>query len=328
MKNLSTLDQYKGAHGKGLPRLAAAIGLVCTMAFCAAAGAWVQSRLDAAPDVSATQEQALREQAMRDSAYIRDSVKQLAAKVGDLQAKLIAVDSLSQRVAGVAGLSSIEPEIHAGLDADASAATDVGLREQEFDWSVASAEALGRHLDQLDKELAQQKGTFDMMDLALARQVGLEAALPTRMPVAYTAVTSPFGWRKHPISGRHTLHEGLDFAAPRGTPILAAAAGVVTEARYITGYGKMVEINHGQGVTTRYAHASSILVKLGDLVEQGQMIARVGSSGISSGPHLHFEVRVADHPLDPNLFLAADHPPGALVAEAATGLDAQAPQVR
>lgn len=288
----------------------------------------MQSRMDAVPAVAAEQEQVLREQALRDSAYIRDSVKTLAAKVGDLQAKLIAVDSLSQRVAGAAGLSAIEPELYAGLEAGAQVVVDTSHGDDDFDWSVASAEALGRHLDQMDKQLTQRKSSFDMMELALSRQVGLEAALPTRMPVAYTAVSSHFGWRKHPITGRHTLHEGQDFAAPRGTPILAAASGIVTEARYISGYGKMVEVNHGQGVTTRYAHASSILVKQGDLVEQGQMIARVGSSGISSGPHLHFEVRVADHPLDPNLFLATDHPPKALVADAAASLDAQAPQVR
>lgn len=102
------------------------------------------------------------------------------------------------------------------------------------------------------------------------------------------------------------MHEGLDFAAPRGTPILAASGGVVTEARYVPGYGKMVEINHGNGVVTRYAHASSISVKLGELVTKGQQIARVGSTGRSTGNHLHYEVRVAGYPLDPTLFLEND----------------------
>ena len=118
-------------------------------------------------------------------------------------------------------------------------------------------------------------------------------------------VASSFGWRRHPISGRHALHEGLDFPAPKGTPIYAASGGVVSEARYMTGYGKLVEINHGNGMSTRYAHASSIVVKLGDVVEKGQLIARVGSTGQSTGSHLHFEVRMAGHALDPKLFLPA-----------------------
>src|SRR3546814_6252017 len=100
------------------------------------------------------------------------------------------------------------------------------------------------------------------------------------------------------------MHEGLELAAPKGTPTHAASGGVVTEARYVPGYGKLVEVSHGNGLITRYAHASSINVKVGDLVEKGQLLARVGSSGRSTGPHLHFEVRMAGHPLDPTLFLA------------------------
>ena len=116
------------------------------------------------------------------------------------------------------------------------------------------------------------------------------------------------------------MHEGLDFAAPPGTPILAASGGVVLEAKFQPGYGNMVEIDHGDGLITRYAHASSLMVKQGQLVERGQQVARVGSSGRSTGPHLHFEVRLAGQPLDPRLFLGPQqHAPPAVAQVGANG---------
>src|SRR5690606_17134884 len=123
--------------------------------------------------------------------------------------------------------------------------------------------------------------------------------VPTIHPVDAGYSSSAIGWRRHPVTGRHTLHEGMDFAAPTGTPLLAASGGIVTEARYVPGYGKWVEINHGSGLVTRYAHASAIPVRLGDVVEKGQLVARVGNTGRTTGAHLHFEVRMAGQPVDP-----------------------------
>jgi len=135
------------------------------------------------------------------------------------------------------------------------------------------------------------------------------------MPVTdYPYLSSSYGWRRHPLTGRYTMHEGLDFSAPPGTPILAAAGGVVIDAKYHSGYGNMIEIDHGDGLITRYAHASSLLARPGELVERGQPIARVGSSGRSTGSHLHFEVRLAGQPLDPRLFLGSQRPAGPVVA--------------
>ena len=104
--------------------------------------------------------------------------------------------------------------------------------------------------------------------------------------------------------------------APRGTPIYASAAGIVVEAKYVNGYGNLVEIEHGNGILTRYAHASRLHVKQGDLIERGQLIANVGSSGRSTGPHLHFEVRMAGQPLDPRLFLGDQAPAGSTIVRA------------
>src|SRR5690606_14513296 len=257
--------------------------------------------------------------------YVRHNVNLLASKVGDLQAKLIAMDSLSKRVAEVAGVSYTDPEGHASLEEGSAPVMDYITAEEGADWS---AEGLGRQLDTLTQQISEQKDWLAMLDLVLTKRVGVQAGLPTLMPVSYPFLSSSFGWRRNPVTGRHAMHEGLDFAAPKGTPIHASSGGVVTEARYAPGYGKLVEINHGNGRITRYAHPSSINVKMGDLVEKGQMIARVGSTGRSTGSHLHFEVRMAGHPLDPTLFLARQDPAEQLVADASPQAEAVAPQVR
>lgn len=115
--------------------------------------------------------------------------------------------------------------------------------------------------------------------------------------------TSEYGMRKHPITGVYKLHTGLDLAAPTGSPIRAAAAGTVRSAGWDGANGWTVVIDHGQGVTSVYAHASRLRVKPNDYVSPSQRIADVGESGLATGPHLHFEVRRKDRPLDPRDFL-------------------------
>jgi murein DD-endopeptidase MepM/ murein hydrolase activator NlpD len=129
--------------------------------------------------------------------------------------------------------------------------------------------------------------------------------VPTEEPVTGGRIGSPFGFRIDPITGRSALHTGLDFPADTGTPIVAAAGGVVVVQDVHPAYGNMVEVDHGNDLITRYAHASRVLVKKGDIVKRGQVIAEVGSTGRSTGPHLHFEVWVSGVPQDPARFLAA-----------------------
>jgi len=119
----------------------------------------------------------------------------------------------------------------------------------------------------------------------------------------YRRLSSSYGWRQHPFTGQLSRHDGLDFSAPAGTPVHAAACGMVKKAQYQAGYGYLVDIDHGSGLATRYAHAQSILVKAGQFVGRGDIVAHVGSSGASTGPHLHFEVRRHNKVLDPRLFL-------------------------
>lgn len=130
------------------------------------------------------------------------------------------------------------------------------------------------------------------------------------LPVAYTRISSPFGYRIHPIQHIRKLHTGIDLSAPMMAPIYASKSGTVTRAGWSNGYGNLVVIDHGGGLSTYYAHNTSLIVKVGDVVSQGQQIAYCGSTGNSTGPHCHFEVRVNGTPQDPKRFL--DFPPSNL----------------
>lgn len=295
------------SNAKGLKAPVAALLAVLVLGMAGAAGAWVHSRYTESQTPILSSLDLYSANLVRENDYTRGQFEALAAKLGELQAKIIEMDGLSRRVAETAGIPYTDPEIQAGLEQAAPPIMDyIGDAEQMPEAKKMSLEAdagLGGQLDFLQQEVSRQKDWFRMMDVALTRRAGVEASLPSLMPVNYPYLSSSFGWRRHPISRRHVMHEGLDFAAPRGAPIYAASGGVVTVAAYKSGYGRMVEINHGNDLVTRYAHASKLKVKAGDIVERGQQIATVGSTGLSTGPHLHFEVRMAGHPLDPTLFL-------------------------
>jgi murein DD-endopeptidase MepM/ murein hydrolase activator NlpD len=129
--------------------------------------------------------------------------------------------------------------------------------------------------------------------------------VPTQMPIAGAALGSAYGMRIDPFTGTLTLHKGLDFQAEPGTPIHAAAGGVVVTQEVHPAYGNMIEVDHGKELVTRYAHADKVLVKTGDLIKRGQKIATVGNTGRSTGAHLHFEVMVQGVAQDPKKFLDA-----------------------
>jgi len=157
--------------------------------------------------------------------------------------------------------------------------------------------ALETRLTEIEQQIALVSDAATLQNLALMR-------LPTRTPVEDAALRSAFGNRDDPITGRRAFHAGLDFAAEKGTPILAAAGGTVALAGFRPDFGWVVEIEHGNGLTTRYAHASQLLVKAGQIVTPGEQIAKVGSSGRSTGPHLHFEVLRNGEATDPRRYLA------------------------
>lgn len=149
---------------------------------------------------------------------------------------------------------------------------------------------------------------FRRLGTSLARMSALErglAGIPQVDPANASYISSGFGYRSDPFNGSAALHSGLDFAGPMGAPIYAAAQGVVSFAGTRHGYGNCIEIDHGNGLMTRYAHMSAFGARVGQKVAAGDRIGAIGSSGRSTGPHLHFEVRVNDQPVNPRPFLAA-----------------------
>jgi len=225
--------------------------------------------------------------------FVRENLDAMARKLGEMQAKLIQLEALGDRVSGLAGINP--GDIRA---ASAQGGALVSGRP-------LSIEELQSTLAELDKLTGHETDLMTVVESRLFDQKIRSAMLPTQSPVRVAHLASGFGWRIDPFTGRSALHTGLDFQADTGTPILAAAGGIVVAQEFHPAYGNMVEIDHGNDLITRYAHATRVWVKKGDLVKRGQKLAEVGTSGRSTGPHLHFEVMVQGVPQDPQKFLAA-----------------------
>ena len=181
-----------------------------------------------------------------------------------------------------------------------------------------SLEQLQRMVAELDDVTDQDTDLFTYVESRLLERRMQALMVPNSRPVD-VEVGSGFGFRTDPFTGRPALHTGLDFPAESGTAIHAAAGGVVRTVEWHPAYGHMVELDHGNGLVTRYAHTSKVFVKVGDLIKRGQIVAAIGTTGRSTGPHLHFEVLVEGVPQDPEKFLAGG--PGA-----AERVAAQAPK--
>lgn len=164
----------------------------------------------------------------------------------------------------------------------------------------------GASLYRLDRGLSDLDVRLGSVAASVARRDLDRMAFPSRVPIPDTPVSSGFGRRTDPFTGRPARHTGFDFPAPYGTPILASAGGRVRFAGPNGAYGRTVEIDHGEGLVTRYGHASRVLVRVGDILLPGQPIATVGSTGRSTGPHLHFEVLRDGTPVHPGPYLESD----------------------
>lgn len=259
------------------------------------------------------------------------TMQALAARVGELQANVVKLDGLGRRVAQVAGLPKSNLSVTNEFP-EATVVLDDMFAPNEAQLGRVPTSELERQINLVQANLSRQNDYFSMLDLTLTQQAATLAKLPTAMPIeSYPYLSSSYGWRRNPFNGQMSMHEGLDFSAPPGTPIRAATGGVVRTVTVHSGYGNMVEIDHGEGLITRYAHAKVILVKEGELVVRGQLIARVGSTGLSTGPHLHFEVRRHDKALDPRVFLAGQPlivPPTAVQNVAASSSVTWRPRLR
>ncbi|MBC7918362.1 MAG: M23 family metallopeptidase [Rhodoferax sp.] len=254
--------------------------------------------------------------AQRDK-FTRENIEVLAKKLGEMQAKMLQLESLGERVSGLAGINPADIKVVPGQGGMLVSGRDLTLEE------------LQATLDQLDKVSNQHTDVMTVIESRLFEQKVKKMMVPTQAPVQTANLGSIFGWRIDPITGRSALHTGLDFPAEPGTPIYSAAGGVVVTQEFHPQYGSMVEVDHGNDLISRYAHASRVYVKKGDLIKRGQKIAEVGTTGRSTGPHLHFEVLVQGVPQDPQKFLnAGRNLPAAQTAQAklpVTATPSQAP---
>ena len=160
-----------------------------------------------------------------------------------------------------------------------------------------------KHLEKLFIEIKEREIMYNKMEAMLLRQSVLKETLPSIYPVNVPYRSSSYGWRQDPFRGVRAFHSGLDFSAAHGEPIIATAGGIVVEASQGRNYGKFITIKHGDGLETRYAHASKLFVKKGDLVNKKDIIALVGNTGRSTGPHLHYEIRLKGRALDPTNYI-------------------------
>ena len=220
----------------------------------------------------------------------------LATRMGKLQAHMMRLNALGQQLTTMAGLD--KGEFDFSEDPGVGGPEPAAPKELQLPSLAASLDALSERVDQRFQEL-------ELLESLLMDSQLREALRPKGWPVIGGYVSSRFGYRRDPINGRRAFHEGVDIANRQGAPVKAAAAGVVTYAGRRAGYGLMVEINHGNGLATRYAHLSGGLVKVGEKVEKGAKIGLVGTSGRSTGPHLHFEILRNGRPLNPRKYLRA-----------------------
>jgi murein DD-endopeptidase MepM/ murein hydrolase activator NlpD len=231
----------------------------------------------------------------RNETNTRDSLNALAVKVGELQARIMRLDAFGERLAKSAGIKRDEFRFDEKPGQGGPAPTPG--RELSMGEFQQMLDELARVLDDRSDKL----GVLDsfLMDDRLTRKT-----IPTTMPVPMGYYSSNYGYRLDPFTGRQTFHTGVDLIAPPGTPVVAAAGGVVSNVAFVSEYGNIVDVDHDNGLTSRYAHLSKSLVRVGDVVMKGQNIAQVGSTGRATGPHLHFEVREKGIPLNPNKFLS------------------------
>ena len=239
-----------------------------------------------------------REAVARANERVHGHLNAMAVRLGELQARMARLDGLGERLARSAGLA---PQDLPGLQ-PGSIPGRGGAPSSLPSHDISVPEFTGL-LERLNRDVDARAEQFGALEAFLVRDSARRKFLPSLKPVADGWFSSNFGYRIDPFTGQSAFHEGIDFPAETGTAIVAAASGKVVFAGVHPQYGRMVEIDHGNGLVTRYAHASQLNVRAGALVVRGQRVATVGSTGRSTGPHLHFEVRLNGVPQNPARFL-------------------------
>jgi murein DD-endopeptidase MepM/ murein hydrolase activator NlpD len=226
--------------------------------------------------------------------FLNNNLQLMATRLGELQAQVLHLDTLGDRLAGIAGIKREAPPPASMLLAGQGGA---------FVPAPLGADELQREIDRLSREVDVRTDELALLESSFLEKRVKERLLPTALPVKEAFLGSPFGHRSDPILGQRAKHEGIDFNAETGTPVVVAADGMVLSAGWQSDFGNMIDVDHGDGLTTRYAHLSRMNVKAGSLVKRGERIGAVGSTGRSTGSHLHFEVRMLGIAQNPAHFL-------------------------
>lgn len=241
-----------------------------------------------------------REEAQKSQEIVQGHLNAMALRLGDLQAQMMRLDGLGERLAKIAGLKPQELQSLQLGSAPPRGGAESSIRSRNF--TVTEFSDL---LAKLARQVDERSDQLGVLEALLVQTSANRKFLPSLAPIVDGWYSSNFGYRIDPFTGAKSFHEGIDFPASAGTAIVAAASGKVVYAGYHAEYGKIIEIDHGNGLLSRYAHASQIFVNEGDLVVRGQRLGSVGSTGRSTGPHLHFEVRLNGVPQNPARFLEA-----------------------
>jgi len=227
---------------------------------------------------------------------LQEKVNALAMRVGQMNANVIRLDALGKRLTRMAKLD----------DGEFNFGTPPALGGETLDGQPAQIPSLTAMVDDLQTQLSSREQQLGVLEnLILTRELNKQV-YPEGRPVQEGWISSYFGRRSDPFTGFSAVHKGVDFAGPEGTVVSSVAAGLVTFAGERAGFGQMVEINHGNGLATRYCHNEKLLVKQGDMVRKGQDVSLMGSTGHSTGPHLHFEVLKNGSQVDPLRFIGEE----------------------
>lgn len=278
-------------HGRPLtlqlkPRLLASAfaGLLGLSAVVGAAGYWISSHVFDHGEVT---------QFSRADDLEQEELRAMSARMADIQARMMRIDALGAHLAESARLK--------GEEFDFSRKPPMGGPEESLSISL-DGEQVGRRIGSLSEEMLVREAQLMALESVLQDRSQQQVNL-NNMPVRDGYMTSSFGYRTDPFNGHTAFHGGIDFAGSEGSDVFAVAEGVVVHAGPRAGYGNLVEINHGDGLVTRYAHARAVAVKVGDVVTKDQLVAYMGSTGRSTGTHLHYEVLRNGKQIDPASFI-------------------------
>ena len=276
-----------------LPLVVLAVGMTI--------GARVGQERVASLAVGLQQELALQQSELAEARQTaEEAMNALAVRLGQMQASVTRLNALGRRLTRMSELDEGEfdfdaPPAQGGLE-QALQGNGVAMTTPDFMYS----------LDTLFNEIEDRRKQFAVLEALLMNQNLLSEIVPSGRPVHSGWVSSRFGRRTDPISGRPSFHEGIDFAGREGSDVVASAAGVVTFSGRNGGYGNMVEINHGNGYVTIYAHNKQNLVEVGQVVRRGEKIALLGQTGRATGSHVHFEIKRNGRPVNPMPYVQAE----------------------